>query len=205
MNRFLLILCSMAFGLSGLVWVAPLAACCLAVVEDTANGSDEVTSWPDYNIMDWFLKAIYFLIAGVVAGFPGVVFGSLLVSSGAFPPIFLAIAVLASWVALFPLVLCSMLAEGSIIALYSPQTIRSLRAASEAWMMFYLLSFLLGLIGACALALANVHMILISSVGAVALVALALVYCRLLGRMMWVAQDKLSQLAAADEAAERPV
>ena len=194
MNRFMLIVCSMIFGLSVLVWMAPFASCCLTIVEDTANGNDEIIGWPDYNVLDWFLKAMYFPVAGFITGLPGIVLGSLVVSSGAAPPVFVALAILASWIVLFPLVLCSMLAEGSVISVYSPQTIRGLKVAADAWMLFYMLAFVLGLIAALAIWLASVNMVLISSVGAAALVALAFVYCRLLGRMMWVMQDKLAKL-----------
>jgi hypothetical protein len=199
MARFIMLLTSMAFGVGFVVWVAPFAACCLAIVEDTANGSDEVTSWPDYNILDWFFKAAYFPAAGFVAGLPGMIFGSLLVSGGYFPPIVVALAVLISWAALFPLVLGSMLAENSIVAVYSPLTYRSLRVAADAWMVFYLCVILLAFLAAIALAIAAVKMFLISSVGATVLVVLAFVFCRLMGRMMWVAQEKIARLPAEDE------
>ena len=35
-----------SFGLGFMVWVAPFAACCLAIVEDTANGYDESRAGP---------------------------------------------------------------------------------------------------------------------------------------------------------------
>jgi len=195
--RFLMLITMMMFGVGFVVWVAPFAVCCLAIVEDTANGSDEITSWPDYNFMEWFLKATYVPVAALVSGFPGIVLGSFIVSSGAFPPIVVALTVLASWIVLFPLVLCSMLAENSVLAPYSKNTYRSLKAASDAWMMFYVFAILIGLLGALALALASYPMT--SPVGAIALVMLAFLFFRLLGRMMWIGHDKLARLPAEEE------
>ncbi len=189
--------CALFFGLGFMLWVPPFATCCLAIVEDTANGADEVTSWPDYNFLEWFIKAAYFPVAGLVAGFPGLVIGSFIVSSGGFPAFAVLLAVLASWVFLFPLVLGSMLAENSIFAFYSPTTFKSLKVAADVWMMFYVYMILLGFLAAVALAVASIKMFLISSVGATVLVVLAFVYCRLMGRLMWVAQGKLA--AAAEE------
>ena len=187
------------FGIGFMAWVAPFAICCLAIVEDTANGSDEITSWPDYNILDWFSKAAYFPVAGMVAGFPGLVIGSFIVSSSGFPPIVVLLAILASWIFLFPLVLGSMLAENSIFAFYSPTTFKSLKVAADAWMMFYVYMIFIGFLAAVALAVASIKMFIISSVGATALVVLAFVYCRLMGRLMWVAQGKLAAAAPDEE------
>jgi len=186
------------FGLGFMAWVAPFSCCLFAIVEDTANGSDQVTSWPDYNILEWFLKASYFPVAGIVAGFPGLVFGSFIVSTGAAPVFALPLVILASWVFLFPLVLSSMLAESSVVAFYSPSTYRSLSVAADSWLIFYLLQILLGFLAALALVLAQVRFFPVSSVGAAALVVLAFLFCRLMGRMMWIAQEKLAKAPAAE-------
>jgi LSD1 subclass zinc finger protein len=198
-NQALMYVCAVAFGIGFMGWVAPFAVCCLAIVEDTANGADEITSWPDYNFLEWFTKAAYFPIAGVVAGFPGLVIGSFIVSSGGFPPIVVLLGVLASWVFLFPLVLGSMLAENSIFAFYSATTFKSLKVAADAWMMFYVYMIFIGFLAAVALAVASIKMFIISSVGATVLVVLAFVYCRLMGRLMWVVQGKLAAAAPDEE------
>jgi hypothetical protein len=90
-----------------------------------------------------------------------------------------------------------MLNENSILAPYSANTYRSLRAASDAWMLFYVFAIVLGLLGALAFALASYP--LTSPVGAIAMVMLAFLFFRLLGRMMWIGHDKLARLPAEEE------
>lgn len=197
MSRFLLLVTMMVFGVSFVLWVAPFAVCCLAIVEDTANGDDEITSWPDYNFLDWFLKATFVPAAALVSGFPGIVLGSFIVVSGAAPAIYVWLTILASWVFLFPLVLCSMLDENSILSPYSKNTYRSLKAASDAWMLFYVFVIVLGVLGALAFALAAYPFT--SPIGAIAMVVLAFLFFRLLGRMMWIGHDKLAKLPAEEE------
>jgi hypothetical protein len=64
-------------------------------------------------------------------------------------------------------------------------------------MLFYVYVVVLGLLGALAFALAAYPFT--SPVGAIALVVLAFLFFRLLGRMMWVAQDKLARLPAEED------
>jgi hypothetical protein len=66
-------------------------------------------------------------------------------------------------------------------------------------MLFYVFTIFLAFLGSLALAVAAVKMFLISSVGATAMVVLIFVFCRLMGRMMWVAQDKLAKMPAEEE------
>jgi hypothetical protein len=187
------------------MWVTSFAAVCLAVVQDTANGVDDVQSWPDWNVFDWVMGAMYFPAAAFVAALPGSVFTVSLLSMGLDPTYgrFAAGAPLViSWIFLFPLVLYSMLAEGSIMAPVSAATNKSLHAASAGWMFFYMYSLVIGCAGVWAISLAcNPNNYVINSLGSTGVVVLAVLYCRILGRLMWYSSEKMVKLERQQAAA----
>ena len=104
-----------------------------------------------------------------------------------------------SWIALFPVVLFSMLAEGSVLMPYSPATIRSLKEASEGWVFFYMYAMLIGILGSVFLAMAGIPFIIANSFGCIGLVLTAVLYCRILGRLMWYSSEKLLKLEQLEE------
>ena len=55
-------------------WVTSFAAVLLAIVQDTANGMDDVTGYPDWNIVDWVVTSMYFPAAAFVASCPAVLY-----------------------------------------------------------------------------------------------------------------------------------
>lgn len=175
-------------------FVVSFAAVLLALAQDTANGQDDVTGWPDWNVFDWIATAIYFPAAAFVAVLPGALFGTLL-SSVIGNPMAAAFAIggplVLSWMALFPLVLYSMLAEGTITAPFSPHTYRSLQVATAGWVYFYMYSMVFALLGLLAGALTGAQNWFVNSLGAIGLIALALLYCRVLGRLMWYASERM--------------
>jgi hypothetical protein len=97
---------------------------------------------------------------------------------------------LLSWLVFFPPAIYSMLAEVSILAMVSPHLWRSMETAKDGWMLFYLYSFGILLFGGLAAALAIVGHPVVAAIGAVALVVLAFLYARLLGRLMWYAAEE---------------
>jgi hypothetical protein len=181
---------------SGL-WLLAFSAALLAIVEDTANGLDEVTGWPDLSPFEWLPGALYFPLAGVIAGLPGALLASALVSGG-MPAIASPLVVLVSWLVLLPPVIYSMLAESSIFTVISVHTLRSFRLVAEAWLLFYLYSFLIALGLAVFDGLASLDWIAAQVAGAAGIVPLIFLYCRLLGRLMWYAAEKDAELAPSD-------
>jgi hypothetical protein len=183
-------------------WVVSFAAVLLSVVQDTANGQDDVTSYPDWNIVDWVVTSAYFPAAAFVAGLPGSIFTVTLISVG-LDPVYGAFAagapLVISWIALFPLVLFSMLAEGSIMAPYSPATYRSTQQASEGWVFFYMYAILIGIFGSIALALAGLPYLIANAFGCLGLVVLGFLYCRILGRLMWYSSEKMAKQERLEE------
>ncbi len=177
--------------------VTSFAAVLFAIVQDTANGSNDVSSFPDWNIVDWVATSMYFPAAAFIAGLPGSIFTVALISSGLDPTYgaFAAVAPLAlSWVVLFPLVLYSMLAEGSIMAPFSTATYKSLQAAPEGWVYFYVYAAMLGVMGCAAFGFVCSHRWIVNIIGSVGVVFVAVLYCRILGRMMWYCAEKMARL-----------
>jgi hypothetical protein len=178
------------------VLATSFAAVLYTVVLDTANGNDKIEGWPDWSLFDWIANAIYFPAAAFVAGLPGSVFTIAMISIG-LDPVYGAYAVVAplmlSWVILFPLVLYSMLAEGTITAPFSAATAKSLKEASDGWVFFYMYSFVMGLLGGAALAFTGSNFVVLRLMGAAGVVTMALIYCRVLGRLMWYASEKMAK------------
>ncbi len=180
-------------------YVASLSAVLFAIVQDTANGGDDVASYPDWNVTDWIGTAVYFPAAAFVAGLPGSFFTTALLVTGLDPTYgaFAAVAPLVlSWVLLLPFVLYSMLAEGSCLSPFSVATYKSLHAASEGWVFFFVYAFLLGLVGSGALAFAMSQHVLVNVVGSLGLILVMFLYCRILGRLMWYCSEKMAKLEA---------
>jgi hypothetical protein len=98
--------------------------------------------------------------------------------------------VVASWTLLFPIVLFSMLAEASVLSVFSSRTKESFNVAAEAWLLFYLYSLGLGVFGGACAVLAGVPFWPVTMVGAFGLVTIAFLYCRVLGRLMWYCEQK---------------
>ena len=192
------LLLSIAFAVFAITWGAAFGAACLAVVQDTANGNASVEDWPDWHFFDWFVRSFTLAVAVFVSTFPGMVVGSIILSTGG-PLIAVPLPVIGSLVAFFPVVLCSMLAEGSVLNVISPTVLRMVRAAADGWILFYMLTFVIGMLAVGAVALLELQNIIASLLAGVLGVTLALLYNRLLGRLMWYSQHKLTEEEAREE------
>jgi len=91
---------------------------------------------------------------------------------------------------LFPIVYFSMLVEDNIMAIVSSYTLRSLKLATDAWVYAYMYAIGLVLLGTGALGTLVVDNFVVGGIGSAAMVAVLLVYARLLGRLMWVAGQR---------------
>jgi hypothetical protein len=192
-GKVLAIFLGIAFSLSFGGWAMPFCASALAVVQDTANGLKEVESWPDWNFFDWFYNGLFIPWAAFLSGLPGMFLTSALFGSGFDPRIMsfvLGAPLPLSWLVLFPPVLFSMLFEASLMAPASGHVIRSFREASEGWLLFYMYSFGLLILAIAAGSLALSRNFMLCTLGAAGLVTVALLYARLVGRLMWYAGQK---------------
>jgi hypothetical protein len=178
----------------GATWLISFAAAIQGVIEATANGDDAVSSWPDFDVFGWFGAARFILAATVVAGLPGTLAGGATLAASMGDPMMAAFGVAAppvlSWMVLFPMVLYSMLAEDSMLAVYSTDAIRTLKAAADGWVFFYMYSIVLLIVAAFAAAMMVGGNTIVAIAGAMGLVALLILYARLLGRLMWYAGQK---------------
>ena len=189
----------MAFSVSMGLWMAIFLAACLAIVQETANGMKEVESWPEGHIVERFFSAIYIAAALFISGLPGLLLSTFLLTGG-MPLLLAPLPLIASWTILFPVLLFSMLAENSVTAIFSSRTRESFQIVSEAWLLFYLYSTGLAVFGSVFAVMAVFPFWLVSFVGGFGLVTVAFLYCRVLGRLMWYADQKgvkRSQQAAA--------
>jgi len=105
-----------------------------------------------------------------------------------FPP-------LVTFLAIFPILFSSMLAESSIVYLISGSVIRSFRSHGDGWISFYILSFVIFFFAAIGAVIAEAGVqiegsgvVIMSAFAAVVFTLLAMIYFRLLGRLMWYTQ-----------------
>jgi hypothetical protein len=96
----------------------------------------------------------------------------------------------ASWTLLFPIVMFSMLAENSVLGVFSSRTRESFTIATEAWLLFYLYSGGLGFFGCVFAVLAGLAFWPLTMIGGFGVVTIAFLYFRLLGRLMWYCGQK---------------
>jgi len=174
-------------GLLGIVWSAPAAAIWLAVVQETSEGADRIEQWPEAVFVDWMLGVLFLFNSLGLSTFAGVMLrGALREYAGVefWPaaPLFI--------LATFPILLLSMLESGSALNTVSWPVWRSIPLAWWAWLVFYLESALVaaagGTLAAAAMKLAGPWgLALVTPL----LLALALVYARLLGRLGWACQS----------------
>jgi hypothetical protein len=60
-------------------------------------------------------------------------------------------------------------------------------------------AILLGILGSIALAMAGARFLLVNLFGCTGLVIVAILYCRILGRLMWYSSEKMLKLERLEE------
>jgi hypothetical protein len=182
------------------LWFFTFAVTVHAIIVATGNGENDIESWPDWNVFDWFSPAMYIYVAMVASVLPGGFIGAVTFTMNLEDPRMAAFAIgfppLLSWLILFPVVLHSMLAEDHPMAFLSPAVMRTWHSAGEAWVIFYMYSIGIAFLLAGALSLFIPGQLAMTAVGACATVAVLLLYARLLGRLMWYTSQKDAQSAA---------
>lgn len=171
----------------GVLWAMSIAAIWIAVLIESSDGNDRLHNPPDMLFYDWFGNLIYVAVASAIAGVPFGVIAVPLVEwlrgdLGAWLP---GGAATGGWLFCFPIVLLSMLEQGSPLAILSPRIVGSLVRQPMAWLLFYAETALLVAGSAMAVfAAVKLSPWLMLAVGPTA-VALSLLYFRLLGRLAW--------------------
>ena len=132
-----------AFFVLPLIWISCwtlsyAAACSRAILEDTAAGSDRITSWHEQNWREWVLVLTYVSFLAALALILGHLTALLAQYAGA--PYWPTLAAVA-WIT-FPIILLSSLEADSVFVPLTPPIARSLWQHGRAWLTFYVLSTL---------------------------------------------------------------
>ena len=167
------------------MWLTFASACGLAVARDTANGSDQIHTWPGPIFIDWILDPLYMFNALCLGALPGTGLAWLLSQYGFFGS---ALAP-AGLFFFFPIVMLSMLETNSPFGAVSMPVWRTFVKAFMGWAKFYLATAILLTAAPVAVAaLSNINYL--GTVIAGTTLALAwLIYFRLLGRLAWYCSE----------------
>ena len=169
-------------------FAALLAGFCLppllAVIEFTADGQDHIPYWPSNDLLDRGRVLLFFVNSLSVSSLPGMLVATSLQSLGV--PLWTGMLLTP---VLWPIVLLSMLEANSPFVPFSARVRTSLRQLRPAWLTYY--AETLGL--AIALVIPFLLLLWVSRPYAARICAVvagcyfAIVCCRLLGRLAWMA------------------
>ena len=178
-----------AFFVLPLFWVATwtlsyAAACCRAILEDTAAGSDRVVSWHEQNWREWVL-----VLAGLgclvgITFVLGHLTARLVELAGApYLPVMLAVG----WAA-FPIVLLSSLEADSLLLPVSAPVMCSLWRRPGGWLTYYMVSTLIvgGPLLLVVMLAAVGFPVAAALIGAPVIAASVFYYARVIGRLGWL-------------------
>ncbi|MCO6455965.1 MAG: hypothetical protein J5I93_11760 [Pirellulaceae bacterium] len=169
------------------------------VVGDTAAGNRRVSNWPDTTFLDWWLDALYVVNSMFLSSLPGLFLGQFLRLLGG-PLWLLVLCALASIWVLLPPVLLSMLETNSPVMPVSVPIWTSLGKAPRRWLRFYGMTGGLTLLLFLAMLLLWPQWLLTNLLASAVIVALAMIYFRMLGHLAWSCEEVFAEL---DEQRER--
>lgn len=157
------------------------AACGMTVLEETANGTQSIEDWPEPDWREWMATLINVAFLALVA--QAMVVGIELVLGPRLSSWMLSLGLI---YALFPIIILSSLAAGSIFYPLTRPVLGAIARFPHYWILYYLLSA--GLTAATVtLIVASVQVSLFAAplwCGA-AVAAFVLIQARLLGRLAW--------------------
>jgi DNA-directed RNA polymerase subunit RPC12/RpoP len=161
-----------------------LAACVLSILQDTANGADQIHNWPEPDWREWVWPMLFVGFQLALSASIGYGIGFLVsLATGQL----IAPAVLTTYL-LFPVFLVSAVIENHVLGIFSRLAWQSIAAVWWGWLVVYLLlGAMLVFVG--GLALLGLIFAPFSSVPFIAPLAVAscFICARLLGRLVWKA------------------
>jgi len=167
-------------ALLGLGWAAVMAVDFLTILRDTSYGYEKIENWPRGACVDWVGEAFYVLDALGIGMLLSLAVGRGLGMLGAPVGMFTAIGL---WL-LFPILLLSMLETNSPLNPLSRPVWLSLVLRWKVWAMFYAetaaLFVAFGFLPAVLIAVPPLAIL-----APLLLVAVLMIYARLLGRLTW--------------------
>ncbi len=162
MMQFLAVGGSIATLVTELLALTLLAANCLTILQETTDGHDRVSQWPESNPAEWAVESFSVGMAVFFSGLPGMIVFWVTTAAGMSVGtswIFVGI----SWFAFFPIALLSILESASWTTPVSKPIVDSLRSETLLWTTFYIITFFLALgvaITLTLLTLANNYLLL---------------------------------------------
>jgi DNA-directed RNA polymerase subunit M/transcription elongation factor TFIIS len=165
-----------------------IGSTCLTIIQESANGRDQITEWPEMTPIDRAAESLSVAIAVFYAILPGLILFGVTGAMG-MPAgtrwIFLGI----SLYLFFPVVQLSVLESDSLTSPLSQPILTSLSTDFLLWCTFYLMTFAIALLVALTLApwRADLSTVVVMLLGAVWAFAIFMYY-RLLGRLAWACQ-----------------
>ncbi len=183
-NGFAMV-CFLAAGcILGVLWLGAASSLWLAVLTESSEGNDRLQNPPDPVPFEWFGNAAYLVLAVVVAAMPGVALGKLFDQP--------ALAGGIGWLFCFPVVLLSMLEQGSSMAVWSPRLGASLWRRPWFWLLFFVESALLIAGTGFAMGWLAGRSPWLLLVAVMLGMAASLLYFHLLGRLGWWLAESMS-------------
>ncbi len=162
---------------------------CLAIIEDSSNGRDKITSWPEFNLFEWMSDCLVIVIAVFYSLTPGMVIAWVATLLGA-PATMYAICGGLSFYALYPLVQLSLLESASMASPFSSVILRTLQEHGLMWITFYFITAGMGLLWAILVASTAADNRVMAIFLCVVTSVMMFMYFRLLGRVTWACRNE---------------
>jgi hypothetical protein len=172
---------AMLAGIFLLTFSLATAACAWALVHDTSEGMRKIQHWPGINVLAWDRGLWYVVSAGFLAALPGALVGIVLGLIG-ITGLVLYIAA-ATFGALFPPMLLSMVQSRSVLAPFSEDAWGSILERPAPWKLTYLLTSVVIILGLFGTVTALLHGFPLGLAGALLMVACMALYFRTVGRL----------------------
>jgi hypothetical protein len=177
---------ALLFGL--LITVSYGASSLLTVLQESAEGSAAVESWPENSLAEWITESFALLMAVFFASLPGVLF-TIAWNAVGLPWAAAWIVTGVTFYALFPIVQLSILETATLTNPISTPVLQSLRDQFLLWATFYLITFFLLLAVSIPLtAVRGTHPLPVFLALGLYLSLASFIYFRLLGRLAWACQ-----------------
>lgn len=119
------------------IMALPMLSAGLALLESVANHQRRVAEWPSFNVFDNFGEVLVILFSLLGSLFPGMLVGGLIGRSGGAEWLILT-GMMGTCFLLFPVLMLSMLDNGSPLQPFSGAVITSIPQVPEAWGGYYL-------------------------------------------------------------------
>ncbi len=165
---------------------------CLAVIQESAVGSDKVESWPDLNILEWMFDGFYVMFALFYSITPGMLLAPILGCAGA-PSWFSAVVTGTICFFMFPIVQLSLLEGASLTTPFTTPVLETLRTQTRLWVQFYAIVggiILIVLVGGLYV---PVNSAILRLLVCIVWAGCLLFYYRLLGRLAWACHEHAAE------------